>query len=61
MKDHWKALNEKGVVVAYVGNKICHLPWNCLYLQLLYVYYISAQEDKEDYDNSDISLKFFDN
>ena len=48
MEDHWKALNEKGVAVIS-PEIVCT---SSFYIW----YYILAHEDKEDYDNSDISL-----
>ena len=62
MEDYWKALHEKGVAVAYVGTtSVISSEIVCISNFYIYIYiyicYISAQEDKEDYDNSDTSLK----
>ena len=58
MKDHWKALNEKGIVVviAYVGTNYVISPEIVCTSNFYIIYYILPQEDKEDYDNSDITL-----
>ena len=49
-------LNEKGVAVAYVGTNSVISPEIVCASNLYGFCYISAQEDKGDYDKSDISL-----
>ena len=54
MEDQWKTLNEKGVAVVNVEQTLSS-PLK-LFVPSTSMYCISAQKDKEDYDNSDISL-----
>ena len=60
MEDQWKALNEKGVAVAYVGTKSVISPEivriSNFYIYISYIF--QPRRTRKIMTNNDISLKF---